>query len=275
MNRDCDNSACDKASCESCPSRRNPSDFTAPMNASSRVKKLIGIVSGKGGVGKSSVCALLAVALRRRGYRVGILDADVTGPSIPHLFGIHQIPGALGEDMLPAETVTGIKIISVNLLLADSGTPVVWRGPVLASVIKQFWSNVVWGELDYLLVDMPPGTGDVPLTVFQSLPLDGIFLVTSPQSLVGMVVEKAYHMAEMMHIPVLGIIENYSYMLCPDCGKKILLYGEGKTAAWAQEKGVPLVLELPLDPAIGAYGDEGRIEYYSGREAEQVLAYLP
>ena len=275
MSRDCDNTACDKSSCEGCPSRGSTADFAAPMNASSRIKKVIGIVSGKGGVGKSSVCALLAVALKRQGYKVGILDADVTGPSIPHLFGVREIPGALGEDMLPAETASGIKIISVNLLLEDSGMPVVWRGPVLASVIKQFWSNVVWGELDYLLVDMPPGTGDVPLTVFQSLPLDGIILVTSPQALVGMVVEKAYHMAEMMKIPVIGVIENYSYLLCPDCGKKILLYGSSKTADWAREKGLPLMLELPLDPAIGAYGDEGRMDYYSGREAEQVLAYLP
>ncbi len=273
MAKDCNNPSCDKESCEGCPSR-GAADFSAPMNAKSRIAHVIGIISGKGGVGKSSVTALLAVALRREGYRVGILDADVTGPSIPHLFGVREIPGTDGEDILPAETATGIKLISVNLLLEDITSPVIWRGPVLASVIKQFWTDVVWGELDYLLVDMPPGTGDVPLTVFQSLPLDGVLLVTSPQSLVEMVVSKAYNMAQAMNIPVLGVIENFSFLRCPDCGKQIPLFGEGKTAEWAEKHQVPLALTLPLDPAVSAYADEGRIEYYPGRELESVIRYL-
>ena len=274
MARDCNNTGCTQESCEGCPSRQGAADFAAPMNEKSNIKKVIGIVSGKGGVGKSSVTGLLAVALSRQGYKVGILDADVTGPSIPHLFGVKEVPGLLGEDMVPAETVTGIKLISVNLLLEDTSAPVIWRGPVLASVIKQFWTNVVWGELDYLLVDMPPGTGDVPLTVFQSLPLDGIILVTSPQRLVGMVVEKAWHMAEMMQIPVLAVVENYSYLSCPECGKEIPVFGKSATAEWAAAHHLPLALRLPLDPAIGAYGDEGRLEAYPGREAEAMIRYL-
>ena len=275
MARDCSNTSCTQESCEACPSRQGTADFAAPVNGKSRIKKVIGIVSGKGGVGKSTVTGLLAVALSRQGYKVGILDADVTGPSIPHLFGIREVPGATEEDMLPVQTATGLKIISVNLLLEDPSAPVIWRGPVLASVIKQFWSNVIWGELDYLLVDLPPGTGDVPLTVFQSLPLDGILLITSPQSLVGMVVEKAWHMAEMMHIPVLGVIENYSYLRCPDCGREIPVFGGKKNSdTWAEAKGLPLLLRLPLDPAIGAYGDEGKLESWPGRELEQVIQYL-
>ncbi len=273
MSKECSNTSCDRESCEGCPSREN-ADFSVPMNAKSRIAHVIGIISGKGGVGKSSVTALLAVALRREGYRVGILDADITGPSIPHLFGAQDVPGTDGEDILPAETATGIKLISINLLLEDTTSPVIWRGPVLIGVIRQFWSDVVWGELDYLLVDMPPGTGDVPLTVFQSLPLDGVLLVTSPQSLVEMVVSKAYNMAKTMNIPVLGIIENYSYLRCPDCGKEIPLFGAGNTEAWAKEHGVPMALKLPLDPAISAYSDEGRVEYYPGREMETVIQYL-
>lgn len=275
MARECDNTACDRESCEACPSRQGGEGFAAPMNGQSRIKKVIGIVSGKGGVGKSTVTALLAVALSRQGYKVGILDADITGPSIPHLFGVQEVPGATEEDMLPVETLTGLKIISVNLLLEDPSSPVIWRGPVLASVIKQFWSNVIWGELDYLLVDMPPGTGDVPLTVFQSLPLDGIILVTSPQTLVGMVVEKAYHMAQMMNIPVLGVIENYSFLRCPDCGKEIPVFGDGHSMeAWTKAQGLPLIMKLPLDPSLGAYGDEGRLEAWPGRELEQAIQFL-
>ena len=275
MARDCDNTSCTRESCEGCPSKAGgPADFSAPMNAESRIAHVIGVMSGKGGVGKSSVTALLAVALRRQGYKVGILDADITGPSIPHLFGINDIPGAVGDDMLPAVTETGIKIISVNLLLEDTSSPVIWRGPVLGSVIKQFWSNVIWGELDYLLVDMPPGTGDVPLTLFQSLPLDGVILVSSPQSLVNMVVGKAYGMAAMMGIPVLAVIENFSYIVCPDCGKKLYVFGEGKTEEWAKLHGVPFAMKLPMDPAVSAYGDEGKIEVYPGREIEAVISCL-
>ncbi|MBP3729552.1 MAG: Mrp/NBP35 family ATP-binding protein [Lachnospiraceae bacterium] len=274
MARECENTACSREGCEGCPSGSGAANFAAAMNPKSHVKKVIAVVSGKGGVGKSSLTALLAVTLSRQGYRTGILDADITGPSIPHLFGVNQVPGSDGESILPVETRTGIKLISVNLLLEDRASPVVWRGPVLASVIKQFWSDVIWGELDYLLVDMPPGTGDVPLTVFQSLPLHGILLVTSPQSLVEMVVEKAFHMAEMMQIPVLGIIENFSYLKCPDCGKEIPLFGKSRTEEWAKAHGLPLLLRLPLDPAISAYADAGQMEMYPGREAEQLNQYL-
>ncbi len=275
MARDCDNTSCNRESCEGCPSRAGgQADFSAPMNSRSEIAHVIGVMSGKGGVGKSSVTAMLAVALKRQGYEVGILDADITGPSIPHLFGVTDIPGASGDDMLPAVTETGIKIISVNLLLEDASSPVIWRGPVLGSVIKQFWTNVVWGKLDYLLVDMPPGTGDVPLTLFQSLPLDGVLLVSSPQSLVSMVVGKAYAMAEMMHIPVLALIENFSYIECPDCGKKLYVFGEGKNETWAAAHEVPFAVKLPMDPAVSAYGDEGQIERYPGRQIEAVIQFL-
>ena len=274
MARDCDNTSCTRESCEGCPSKSDPVDFSAPVNGQSRIAHVIGVMSGKGGVGKSSVTALLAVALERQGYRVGILDADITGPSIPHLFGISEVPGATEEDIYPAVTPTGIRIISVNLLLEDASSPVIWRGPVLGSVIRQFWSNVIWGELDYLLVDMPPGTGDVPLTLFQSLPLDGVVLVSAPQSLVGMVVGKAYGMAQMMRIPVLAAVENFSYVECPDCGKKLFVFGEGHTEEWAAAHEVPFALKLPLDPAISAYGDEGQIERYPGRQIEALIPYL-
>ena len=274
MAKDCDNTSCTRESCEGCPSKGAPMDFSAPMNSQSRIAHVIGVMSGKGGVGKSSVTAMLAVALRRQGYKVGILDADITGPSIPHLFGISDIPGATEEDMPPAVTKTGIKMISVNLLLEDTSSPVIWRGPVLGSVIRQFWTNVIWGELDYLLVDMPPGTGDVPLTLFQALPLDGVLLVSSPQSLVNMVVGKAYGMAQMMNIPVLAVIENFSYIECPDCGKKLYVFGEGKTEAWAMAHEIPFALKLPMDPAVSAYGDEGRIEEYPGRAIEAVISCL-
>ncbi|MBO4873645.1 MAG: Mrp/NBP35 family ATP-binding protein [Lachnospiraceae bacterium] len=274
MARDCDNTSCTRESCEGCPSKSDPVDFSAPVNGQSRIAHVIGVMSGKGGVGKSSVTAMLAVALRRQGYEVGILDADITGPSIPHLFGVSDIPGATADDMLPAVTETGIKIISVNLLLEDTSSPVIWRGPVLGSVIRQFWTNVIWGELDYLLVDMPPGTGDVPLTVFQALPLDGVILVSSPQSLVNMVVGKAWGMAKMMNIPVLAVIENFSYVECPDCGKKLFVFGEGKTEAWAAAHAVPFALKLPMDPSVSAYGDEGKMERYPGRMMEAVIPFL-
>lgn len=275
MAQECSNSACSKESCEGCPSRGGgAADFAAPMNENSRISHVIGIMSGKGGVGKSTVTALLALALRRRGCRVGILDADVTGPSIPHLFGIKEVPGILGEAMLPAESRSGIKIISVNLLLEDVSMPVIWRGPVLASVIKQFWTDVVWGELDYLLIDLPPGTGDVPLTVFQSLPLSGTVLVTSPQSLVGMVVEKALSMARMMNIPVKAAVENYSYLNCPDCGKKISVFGDGNTAAWAESRGIPYTLCMPMNPKLAALGDQGLIETWPGEELDGLIPFL-
>ena len=228
-----------------------------PANQYSHIKHVIGIVSGKGGVGKSLVTSELAVKLHRQGYKVGILDADITGPSIPKVFGIHE--KAVGNDkgVFPAQTPEGIKIISVNLMLDNEEDPVVWRGPVIAGVVKQFWNEVIWGDLDYLFVDMPPGTGDVPLTVFQSLPVDGIVIVTSPQELVQMIVKKAYNMAEMMHVPVLGLVENFSYLKCPDCGKEIKLFGESHIDDVAKELGIPVFGKLPLDPAFAEQADKG------------------
>ena len=276
-------SGCSKESCEGCPSAGNcPSaqggqDLHAPMNPHSRVRHVIGIISGKGGVGKSTVTAMLAVSLKRQGYRVGILDADITGPSIPRMFGVERIGGvSKDEEMIPAQTVTGIRIMSINLLLEDETQPVLWRGPILGGVLQQFWSEVAWGDLDYLLVDMPPGTGDVALTVFQSLPVDGVFLVTSPQSLVEMIVTKAYTMAAMMDVPVLGIIENYSYLNCPDCGRKIELFGESGIGKWAVGHDVPVAAHLPLDPEMVRFSDSGRMEYYELPEGfEAVTALLP
>ena len=201
-------------------------DLMAEANAMSNVKHVIGIVSGKGGVGKSFVTASLANRMAAKGYKVGILDADITGPSIPKMYGLKGAAQGDESGILPMETANGIKVISVNLLLPTEETPVIWRGPILANMVKQFWTDVIWGDIDYLFVDMPPGTGDVPLTVFQSLPVDGIVIVSSPQDLVKMIVKKAFNMAEMMNIPVLGIVENYSYVKCPDCGKEIKVFGE-------------------------------------------------
>ena len=266
--------SCGKSSCEGCSQK--PVDFTVPCNKYTAVKHVIGIVSGKGGVGKSSVTSCLAVELTRQGYSVGILDADITGPSIPRMFGVNSILGVQdGELMVPGESVTGIKIISINMLMEDDTTPVIWRGPAIAGIVKQFWSDVVWGELDYLLVDMPPGTGDVPLTVFQSLPVEGIILVTSPQSLVDMVVKKAYNMAQQMDIPILGVVENFSYVMCPDCGKKIYVFGENKLANWSETTGVPVVAQLPMDPEMADLADSGRIEAYFGNDFSSVAAVLP
>ena len=209
--------SCSSESCEGCPSSKQPQSFQEKLNEYSSVKKVIGVVSGKGGVGKSFVTASLATAMRKKGYEVGILDADITGPSIPKMYGLTGAAQADDNGIYPMETANGIKVMSINLLLPTEDTPVIWRGPVIAGTVKQFWSDVVWGDLDYLFVDMPPGTGDVPLTVFQSLPVDGIVIVTSPQELVQMIVKKAYNMAGMMNIPVLGVVENYSYLKCPDC----------------------------------------------------------
>lgn len=214
-------STCGRESCEGCPSKAKGGSGIAkePMNKASNVKKVIGVVSGKGGVGKSFVTSSLACAMNKAGYKVGIMDADITGPSIPKMFGVHGQVYGTEDGMVPMAAENGIKIMSVNLLLDNEEDPVIWRGPVIAGVVKQFWNETVWGNIDYLFVDMPPGTGDVPLTVFQSLPVDGIVVVTSPQELVQMIVKKAYNMADMMHIPVLGVVENFSYLECPDCGK--------------------------------------------------------
>ena len=251
-------SSCSKESCEGCShNSQNPQSMLEAMNAYSNIKHVIGVVSGKGGVGKSFVTSSLAVQMAKAGYKVGILDADITGPSIPKMFGAHgQLVGD-EKGMYPYETREGIKIVSINLLMEDEEAPVVWRGPVIAGAVKQFWNEAVWGDVDYLFVDMPPGTGDVPLTVFQSLPVDGIVIVTSPQELVQMIVKKAFHMANMMHIPVLGLVENFSYLKCPDCGKKIALFGESNIDEVAAKEGTRVLGKLPLDPAYAKAADAG------------------
>lgn len=234
------------------------------MNEQSNVKKVIGVVSGKGGVGKSSVTSMLAVQAQRLGYKVAILDADITGPSIPQAFGIKEKATGTDEMIFPVESKTGITVMSVNALLADTTDPVVWRGPVLSGVIDQFWNNVVWGDIDVMFVDMPPGTGDVALTVFQSLPLDGIVIVTSPQELVSMIVEKAVKMAQMMNVPVIGIVENMSYFMCPDCGKKHRIFGESHLGKIADKYAIGNIAEIPMNTKIAAACDKGMIELFDG-----------
>lgn len=259
--RNCSDNSCTKESCEGC--EHSKQNLLENLNQYSSIKHVIGVVSGKGGVGKSFVTAMLAVLLNRKGHEVGILDADITGPSIPKMFGITR--KAQGNEMgiLPESTHNNIKIMSVNLLLEEEDTPVIWRGPILAGTVKQFWTEVVWGDLDYLLIDMPPGTGDVPLTVFQSIPLDGIVIVSSPQDLVSMIVKKAYNMAKMMNIPILGLVENMSYVKCPDCGKAINIFGESKLSEVSKEIGVDILGRMPIDPAIAELVDEGKFERFS------------
>ena len=250
-------------SCESCSQscgERKAESLLAAQNAKSNVKHVIAVVSGKGGVGKSTVTSLLAVAMQKLGYSVGILDADLTGPSIPQAFGLHEPAAGSDDGILPAVTTDGIKVMSVNLLLPDAADPVVWRGPVLAGAVKQFWSDVIWGDVDYLFVDLPPGTGDVPLTVFQSLPVSGVVIVTSPQALVSMIVEKAVRMARMMNVPVYGFVENYSYLACPDCGKHIEVFGKSRLNELALEYSLPVLARLPIDPAVAALCDAGKME---------------
>ena len=253
----------DCSTCGADCASRKPESLLEAQNAQSNVKKVIAVVSGKGGVGKSLVTSLLAVLTKRNGAETAILDADITGPSIPKMFGVRDKAMGNGEGILPAETRTGIKMMSVNLLLENDTDPVIWRGALIAGTVKQFWTDVLWGEVDYMFVDMPPGTGDVPLTVFQSLPVDGIIIVTSPQELVGMIVEKAMNMAKMMNIPVLGIVENMSWIACPDCGKKIFPFGESQTAKIALEHGIPLLAQLPIDPALARECDTGVIELFN------------
>lgn len=246
---------------ENCSSRKaNPADFIEKPNAMSKIKKVIGVVSGKGGVGKSMVTSMLAVLLNRRGSHTAILDADVTGPSIPKAFGLKQ--KAMGSEfgLLPVKTNTGIDVMSVNLLLEDETAPVVWRGPVIANTVKQFWTDVIWTDVDYLFVDMPPGTGDVPLTVFQSIPLDGIVIVTSPQELVSMIVAKAVNMAKMMNVPIIGIVENMSYVKCPDCGKIIPIFGESHVEEIAAKFGLKVLCRCPVDPELAKNCDVGLVE---------------
>ena len=257
--KECSNSSCTKESCEGCPSK-NPKSFLVEPNIYTEIKHVIGIVSGKGGVGKSMVTASLANKLTAQGYRVGILDADITGPSIPKMYGLHGPAQGDDQGIYPMLAKNDIKVMSVNLLLPDEEAPVIWRGPVLSNMVKQFWTDVIWGELDYLLVDMPPGTGDVPLTVFQSLPVDGIVIVSSPQDLVRMIVKKAYSMAKSMNIRVLGIVENYSYLKCPDCGKEIKIFGESHIEDIAKELDVELLGKMPIDPEFARMADEGCFE---------------
>ena len=244
---------------ESCPSREGgfPKE---QLKEGCSVKKVIGIVSGKGGVGKSMVTSLLSVILNRRGYHTAILDADVTGPSIPKAFGLHGRAQGTEMGILPVKSKLGTDIMSVNLLLGNETDPVVWRGPVIAGAVKQFWTDVLWNDVDYMFVDMPPGTGDVPLTLFQSLPVDGIIIVTSPQEMVSMIVTKAVNMAKMMDIPVLGLVENYSYFQCPDCGKRHAIFGESHLDQVAAELELPVLAKLPIDPAVAAAFDAGKIE---------------
>lgn len=251
----------DCSSCGSaCASRQKPQSLLAPANAGSRVKKVIGVVSGKGGVGKSLVTGLLACETARRGKIAGVLDADITGPSMPRILGIRD--KAVGNELgiLPQEAENGVKVMSINLLLEHDTDPVIWRGSLIAGTVKQFWTDVCWGDVDCLYVDMPPGTGDVPLTVFQSIPVDGIIIVTSPQELVSMIVEKAVNMARLMNIPVLGLVENMSYVLCPDCGKKIEIFGKSHSGEIAEKYGIEVLGKLPFDTKLAAEVDAGRIE---------------
>ena len=273
MSEECthDCSSCGAA----CSSRDAAPKHDAP-NPNSSVKKVIGVVSGKGGVGKSMTSALLACAMARRGYHCGVLDADITGPSIPRLFGVKGPATGDGESINPVSSRTGVEIMSINLLLDDPEAPVVWRGPVIAGAVKQFWQEVVW-DVDFLFVDMPPGTGDVPLTVFQTLPVDGIVIVSSPQELVGMIVGKAVQMAQMMHVPILGLVENMSYAVCPDCGKHINVFGDSHVDEIADKYKLPVLAKMPIDPELAKEADAGMIEMFAGDyldNAAQTVAKL-
>lgn len=260
---------------ESCDSRKSSKeDFSEPANPNSHVKKVIGIVSGKGGVGKSFITSYLSVLFNRKGYKTAILDADITGPSIPKAFGLHEKVKATELGITPAVTKSGIKVISVNLILDTEDTPVIWRGPVIAGTVKQFWSQVVWEDVDYMFVDMPPGTGDVPLTVYQSLPLDGIVIVTSPQDLVSLIVSKAIKMAEAMSIPILGMVENYSYVACGHCGEKINVFGESHAQETADKFKINLLATLPIDPIIANAVDEEIVESLQGDWLDEAVTTL-
>lgn len=273
MAKECSNTSCSKESCEGCPSREKP-DFHVDLNQYSDVKHVIGVVSGKGGVGKSFVTASLANQMARMGYKVGIMDADITGPSIPKMYGIHGAAKVDEMGLHPSEASNGIKVMSVNLLLPREEEPVIWRGPVLANMVKQFWTEVIWGELDYLFVDMPPGTGDVPLTVFQSLPIEGIVIVSSPQDLVRMIVTKAYNMAQMMNIPVLGVVENYSYVKCPDCGKELRIFGDSHIDEIAADLGTKVLGKMPIRPDYAETADAGNFDRVLNEYLDEALTEL-
>lgn len=264
-NKDCNNN------CSDCKLDCNKRDSIPKekQNENSNVKKVIGIISGKGGVGKSLITSLMAINLRRKGYQTAILDADITGPSIPKVFGIKQKAQGSELGIFPVNSSTGIKVMSINLLLANDTDPVVWRGPVLSGTVKQFWTDVIWDDVDFMFIDMPPGTGDVALTVFQSLPIDGIIIATSPQELVSMIVGKAVKMAEMMKIPIIGIVENMSYFQCEDCSKKYNLFGESNIDELAKEYKIPMVAKIPINPKLAAACDKGMIELYDGDWLDQ------
>ena len=263
------------ASCASnCDSRKEAQDMRIPCGPFNNVKKVIGVVSGKGGVGKSLVTSLLATAMQKRGNACAVLDADITGPSIPKSFGIKSRAKADESGLLPEESKNGTKIMSINLLLENEESPVVWRGPVISGVIQQFWKDVAWGDVDYMFVDMPPGTGDVSLTVFQNLPVDGIIIVTTPQDLVTMIVKKAFNMAKLMNIPVLGLVENMSYVVCPDCGKEFKIFGESKIDEIAKELGVPVLARIPIDPKTASLVDKGAIELADDKCVADAVDFL-
>ena len=259
MSEDCNKQCGDCA--QDCAEREKP-DFRATPHELSQIKKVIGVVSGKGGVGKTLVTSLLAVLTQRNGYKTAVLDADITGPSIPRAFGMHEKAVGGEKGLFPVKSKTGINIMSINLLLENDTDPVVWRGPIIGGTVKQFWTDVIWGDVDFMFVDLPPGTGDVPLTVFQSLPIDGIVIVTSPQELVSMIVGKAVNMARMMNIPKLGLVENMSYALCPDCGKEIAVFGKSRLEETAAQYGIPAMDRLPIDPALSSLCDSGTIELF-------------
>ena len=269
-----ENCSHDCSSCSlDCSSRKSESLLAEPHKGT-HVKKVIGVVSGKGGVGKSMVTALLAVGARRMGLETAVLDADITGPSIPKAFGLKDKAYGSEDGIFPAQTKTGIKAMSLNLLLENDTDPVVWRGPIIAGTVKQFWTDVLWGECDIMFIDMPPGTGDVPLTVFQSLPVDGIVIVTSPQELVSMIVSKAVNMARKMDIPILGVVENMSYLECPDCGKRISVFGESHIDEIAAEHGIPVLAKIPIRPEIARMVDQGSVEYLEADWLDEAAAKM-
>ena len=259
MSSDC-NHECGSCS-ESC-NERDPKSFLEKPHALSHIKKIIAVVSGKGGVGKSLVTGLSAISAQRKGYKTAILDADITGPSVPKMFGVKELATGDNTGLYPVATANDMKLMSLNLLTPNETDPVIWRGPVIAGTVKQFWTDVIWGDIDYMFIDMPPGTGDVPLTVFQSIPVDGIIVVTSPQELVSMIVQKAVNMAQMMNIPIIGLVENMSYLVCPDCKKQIHLFGESHIEEVAAEYGLPVLAKLPIEPTLASACDKGALETY-------------
>lgn len=264
----------DCGSCSETCAERSPESFREEINKMSSAKKVIGIVSGKGGVGKSLVTGLMAVLAKRNGFKTAVLDADITGPSIPEMFNLHEKVTGDENGVYPAFTKTGIEVMSLNLLMENETDPVVWRGPVIAGTVKQFWTDIVWGDVDYMFIDMPPGTGDVPLTVFQSIPVDGIIVVATPQELVGMIVEKAINMARIMNIPILGLVENMSYAVCPDCGKRIDVFGKSRIDEIAEKGNLRVLGKIPFDSKLAAACDKGMIELFEGdwlAEGEKLL----